>query len=241
MSYSTESTCLALKRGEMELQGQFLLGSNYAFLVRLKHGKRLLSAVYKPMRGVQPLWDFPPASLAGREVAAFLVSRALGWGLVSPTVLRDGPFGPGSLQQFIDHNPNYHYFVFTPEDRDRLRPVVVFDLLLNNADRKGSHVLVQKHTRRLFGIDHGLCFHVEPKLRTVLWDFAGQGIPGDLLVGVRGLQQQLLPQAALRTALAEFLVPQELRALAGRIEALLEDPVFPDPPRDRRAFPYPPL
>ena len=124
---------------------------------------------------------FPWNSLAGREVCAYLVSQALGFGLVPFTLLRDGPLGPGSLQQYIEHNPNYHYFTFKPADLARLRPVALFDLLINNADRKGSHILVQKRTRKLYLIDHGLCFHAEDKLRTVVWDFAGEPIPADLL------------------------------------------------------------
>ncbi len=166
-----------LENGEITLQGQFLLGSNYTFLVKVKYEDQLVDAVYKPMRGEQPLWDFPPASLAGREVAAYIVSEALGLGFVPATVLREGPFGPGSLQLHIDYNPNYHYFNFKAADRVRLVPVALFDLLVNNADRKGSHVFFQKRTRRLFSIDHGLCFHEEDKLRTVIWDFAGQTIP----------------------------------------------------------------
>jgi uncharacterized repeat protein (TIGR03843 family) len=129
-----------LEKGEISLQGQFLLGSNYTFLVTVHHDGQEFPAVYKPTRGEQPLWDFPEASLARREVAAYLVSEALGFGLVPLTVLRDGPLGPGSLQQFIEYNPNYHYFNFKPADRQLLRPVVLFDLLINNADRKGSHV-----------------------------------------------------------------------------------------------------
>ncbi len=228
----------ALENGEISLQGQFLLGSNYTFLVTVKYEEQEIPAVYKPMRGEQPLWDFPEASLAGREVAAYLVSQALGWGLVPLTVLRDGPFGPGSLQQHIEHDPNYHYFNFKPADRDRLRVVALFDLLVNNADRKGSHIFFQKRTRRLFAIDHGLCFHAEDKLRTVIWDFAREPFPEDLLTGLRSLRSRtgdLLP------ALGPYLLPEEVAALGSRLEALIADPVFPPPPQDRRAYPYPPL
>jgi hypothetical protein len=228
----------ALLHGDIALQGQFVYGSNYTFLVTVTHRGEAFPAVYKPMRGEQPLWDFRPASLAGREVAAYLLSEALGFGFVPLTVLRDGPYGPGSLQQFIDHNPERHYFSFKPAERLLLRPVVLFDLLANNADRKGGHVLFQKGTRRLFAIDHGLCFHAEDKLRTVIWDFAGQPIPPDLQSALGALQPRL-PE--LTPALAEYLLPQELAALSDRLAALLADPVFPLPPEDRRAFPYPPL
>jgi hypothetical protein len=190
------------------------------------------------MRGEQPLWDFPPASLAGREVAAYMVSEALGFGFVPLTVLRDGPYGPGSLQQYIEYNPDRHYFNFKPADRLRLLPVALFDLLINNADRKGSHVLFQKRTRRLFAIDHGLCFHAEDKLRTVIWDFAGDPIPVELLESLRSLRART---GELFTALGEYLLPEEVTALGSRLETLLANPVFPLPPQDRRAFPYPPL
>lgn len=241
MAQEQNSIQTALEQGEIELQGQFLLGSNYTFLVRVEHAGRQIPAVYKPRRGEQPLWDFPPASLAGREVAARLVSEALGWGFVPPTVLRDGPFGPGSLQQFIVYNPDYHYFNFKPADRQRLRPVALFDLLVNNADRKGSHVLVQKRTRRLFAIDHGLCFHAEGKLRTVIWDFAGQPVPAELLADLAALRTDLGASPGLSAALRAYLQPEELSALEARLGALIANPVFPGPPEDRRAFPYPPL
>jgi uncharacterized repeat protein (TIGR03843 family) len=206
------------------------------------------------MRGEQPLWDFPEASLAGREVAAYLVSQALGWGLVPLTVLRDGPFGPGSLQQYVEYNPNYHYFNFKPADKERLRVVALFDLLVNNADRKGSHVVIQKRTRHLYAIDHGLCFHAEDKLRTVLWDFAGQPFPEELLESLRSLRARTLRQpfdklrvtaqgvaGDLFADLGAYLTPEEVAALGSRLEALIARPVFPLPPQDRRAFPYPPL
>ena len=236
---SSEFLRTALEHGEIELKGQFTLGSNYTFLVTVRHAGQEIPAVYKPMRGEQPLWDFPPASLAGREVAAHLVSEAIGFGFVPLTILRDGPFGPGSLQQYIDYNPNYHYFTFKPADRQRLRPVTLFDLLINNGDRKGSHILVQKRTRKLYLIDHGLCFHAEDKLRTVLWDFAGEDIPPELLSTLEAFRS-ILP-GSLSTALAAYLLPEEITALGCRAEALLTSPVFPDPPEDRRAYPYPPL
>jgi len=239
MAQVQNSIQTALEQGEIELKGQFLLGSNYTFLVTVKHEDHELPAVYKPRRGEQPLWDFPENSLAGREVAAYLVSEALGLCFVPLTILRDGPFGPGSLQQYIDYNPNDLYFTFKPADRERLRPVALFDLLVNNADRKGSHLLIQKRTRRLFVIDHGLCFHAEDKLRTVLWDFAGEPFSEELLAVLRAFQAAFHPSHA--ACLAPYLLPEEISALASRLEALLADPVFPYPPEDRRAFPYPPL
>jgi uncharacterized repeat protein (TIGR03843 family) len=229
----------ALENGEVSLQGQFLLGSNYTFLVTVRHKGQEIPAVYKPRRGEQSLWDFPPASLAGREVAAYLVSQALGLNFVPLTLLRDGPFGPGSLQQYIDHNPNLHYFTFTPADRARLRPVALFDLLVNNADRKGGHILLQKRTRKLYLIDHGLCFHAEDKLRTVIWDFAGEEMSPGLISALETFRSLL--HLNLSADLQPYLTPQEIAALDARTEALLVSPEFPAPPEDRRSFPYPPL
>jgi hypothetical protein len=236
---SPQTIRLALECGDIDLQGQFMLGSNYTFLVKVNHDGDQFPAVYKPMRGEQPLWDFPPASLAGREVAAWLVSEALGFNLVPFTILRDGPFGPGSLQQYIEHNPNLHYFSFKPTEIQRLRPVALFDLLINNADRKGGHILLEKRTRRIYLIDHGLCFHVEDKLRTVLWDFAGEAIPPELLEVLQKFRSAM--DGNLSATLGEYLLPQELAALESRLETLLHEGVFPLPPEDRRAWPYPPL
>jgi uncharacterized repeat protein (TIGR03843 family) len=236
---SSDTQRIIFEQGEIELKGQFMLGSNYTFLVTVRHAGQEVTAVYKPRRGEQTLWDFPEASLAGREVAAYLVSEALGFGFVPLTVLSDGPFGPGSLQQFIEHNPNLHYFTFKPADRPLLRPVALFDLLVNNADRKGGHLLLQKRTRKLYLIDHGLCFHAEDKLRTVIWDFAGEAIPSELVSTLESFRSAL--HDSLSAALQPYLTPQELAALDARAEALLASPVFPHPPEDRRSFPYPPL
>ena len=232
----------ALQQGDIDLKGQFLLGSNYTFLVTVRHEGQEFPAVYKPSKGEQPLWDFPVASLAGREVAAYLVSEALGWYFAPFTVLRaDGPLGPGSLQEFIEYDPNYHFFTFNEADRARLRPVALFDLLINNADRKGSHVIIEKGTARLWLIDHGLCFHAEDKLRTVIWDFAGEAIPSDHLSALEGLRTDLSTPNGLRTALEPYLTAGEIAALDARAARLLALPVFPLPPEGRRAYPYPPL
>jgi len=233
----------ALREGELELKGQFLLGSNYTFLVTVHHAGAELAAVYKPSRGERPLWDFPDNTLAQREVAAYMVSDALGLDLVPCTVLReDVPvYGPGSVQQYIDYDPEYHYFNFTDEDKGRLAPVVLFDLLINNADRKGSHVLIEKDTGKLWAIDHGLCFHEEDKLRTVLWDPAGQPIPANLRTRLAAVQGLLKAGAQLRLDLAPYLAEAEIEAMRRRAKVLLETGVFPTPPPDRRAFPYPPI
>jgi uncharacterized repeat protein (TIGR03843 family) len=230
-----------LRHGEIDLKGQFMLGSNYTFLVTVTHEGQSIPAVYKPSKGEQPLWDFPENSLAWREVAAYLVSEALGWNFVPYTILRDeGPYGPGSLQQFIEYDPNYHYFTFKDKDKERLRPVVLFDLLINNADRKGSHVIIQKRTRRIYLIDHGLCFHEDDKLRTVIWDFAGESIPPELIADLERFRLAL-KTPDIMTSFAQYLLPAEIAALDARAGALIASGVFSLPPRDRRAFPYPPL
>ena len=233
----------ALREGELEMKGQFMLGSNYTFLVTVQYDGCEYPAVYKPSKGEQPLWDFPDNTLAKREVAAYFLSEALGFHFVPYTTLRDdGPFyGSGSLQQFIESDPEYHYFNFSDEDKARLRPVVLFDLLVNNADRKGSHLLIERDTNKLWAIDHGLCFHEQEKLRTVLWDFAGERIPDPLLTCVAALPGLLSPSASLRLSLRPLLSPKEISALTTRAKSLVASGMFPMPPRDRRSFPYPPV
>jgi len=224
-----------LEHGNYELRGQFMLGSNYTFLVDVEHEGKSIKAVYKPSKGEQPLWDFPENTLALREVAAYQLSEALGFHIVPVTVYReDGPHGPGSLQQYINYDIEYHYFNFTAEDKQKLRPVALFDALANNADRKGSHVFFEDETRHLYAIDHGICFHEESKLRTVLWDFAGHAIPDELLAP--------LSSAGNWSALFErYLSPREIQALLLRAEELHEAKVFPRPTQGRRSYPYPPI
>lgn len=212
-----------------------MLGSNYTFLVDVHHEGQMYRAVYKPCKGEQPLWDFPDNTLALRECAAYQLSEALGFHIVPITIYReDGPHGPGSLQQYIDYDVEYHYFNFTPEDREKLRSVVLFDLLANNADRKGSHVFFEDETHHLYAIDHGICFHEADKLRTVIWDFAGQQIPNDLLAPLS--QTDSWP-----AVFEQYLGPGEISALLTRAEKLCAAKTFPRPLQGRRAFPYPPI
>ncbi len=231
----------ALRHGEFSLQGQFVSGSNYTFLGVIVAEAVEYPVVYKPLRGEQPLWDFPPRSLAHREVAAYLLSQALRWELIPPTIFRaKGPLGAGSVQLFINHDPEYHYFNFTEDDRARLRPMAVFDLITNNADRKGGHIL-KGEDGHLWMIDHGLCFHSEDKLRTVVWDFAGQPIPADLLADLARLDQLLAEGAPLREKLLRHIQEAELAALALRAQNLRQIGIFPPPPDSRRHFPWPPV
>ena len=231
----TETIKTTLELGTYELKGQFMLGSNYTFFVNVQYEGREYPAVYKPCKGEQPLWDFPDNTLAQREVAACLLSEQLGFHFVPVTVLReDGPHGRGSLQQYINYNVEYHYFNFTSEDKELLKPVMLFDLLINNADRKGSHVFFENETHKLYAIDHGVCFHEEDKLRTVIWDFAGQTIPGELLA-------PLCFAESWPSLFEYYLSPVEITALQRRAQKLLTSKIFPRTPRDRRAFPYPPI
>lgn len=232
----------ALQKGKIDLEGLFQAGSNDTFLVNVRYPGCELKAVYKPENGEYPLWDFPEGTLCRREVAAFLVSQALGWELVPPTVYRrGGPQGRGSLQLYIDHDPEYHFFSFRPEHRARLRPVAAFDVVINNADRKGGHVLVDANDH-IWLIDHGISFHTEDKLRTVIWDFAGESLPGDLVMDLRRLLNQLVqPEDKNTSLLAQLLSPGEMTAMSMRIEQLVGAGVFPHPAADRRPFPWPPV
>ena len=230
-----------LEHGEITVKGKFLWGSNYTFLTEVRHEGQAIQAVYKPTRGERPLWDFPSASLAHREVAAYIISEALGIGMVPETVYRRrAPVGPGSLQRYVEHDPDCHYFNLSEEDHQRLRPVVLFDVLINNADRKGGHVLIGLDNK-IWLIDHGICFHVEDKLRTVIWDFAGETIPEELLATLAGLRDRLSPNSALAALLLRHLSSGEVRTLAGRADDLLAFKVFPNPNPDRRPIPWPPL
>lgn len=227
-----------LSSGSLELKGQFTWGSNYTFLVEARLGERTCGAVYKPERGERPLWDFPEGTLARREVAAYAVSRALGWDLVPATVLRaDGPAGPGSLQLFVDADPERHYFTFSETEKQRLRPVALFDLLINNADRKGGHVLLGE-SDHLWLIDHGVCFHVDDKLRTVIWDFVGEPIPRELLAALRKVRSSLEEGGGLHSELGGLLSAEEIDALQARADRLLRLRRFP-PPGAGRPYPWP--
>lgn len=229
----------ALEKGEIDLEGEFIWGSNYTFLVKINRDDLSLQGVYKPERGERPLWDFPRASLGRREVAAYLVSQALGWRLVPPTVYRlQAPLGPGSLQLYIEHDPEYHYFNLKEEDRQQLRPVVLFDLLINNADRKGSHVLFDPDGH-LWLIDHGICFHRDEKLRTVIWDFSGEPIPEELCQDLIRFRNELEVGTRLHTSLQTNLNLAEIDALGQRASQILERGHFPDPHISRRPYPWP--
>ncbi len=219
-----------LATGEIaSVRGATLWGSNYATLVTVNDEELQTTAVYKPQRGERPLWDFPDGTLCYRETLSYMVSKALGWYLVPPTQLRNGPHGLGSLQLFIEHNPEINYFSLDNRFTAQLQHFVIFDYLVNNTDRKGGHLLLDA-TGKLWGIDHGLTFHVAPKLRTVIWEFAGQRVSDSLLEDVRQLCAQLdTDNNDLRCKLHELLSAAEIAALMRRISHLLEHKRYPSP------------
>ncbi len=220
-----------LRRGEITVKGRMPDSSNATFLVSLALDDATTYAIYKPGRGERPLWDFPP-ELFRREIAAYRFSEALGWGVVPLTIPREGPFGDGSLQLFVDADFEQHYFTLMerPEQHERLKAICLFDLAANNADRKSGHCLLGPDGA-VFAIDNGLCFHVEPKLRTVIWDFAGQPIPEPLLEDLARFSAARLPKD-----LAELIAAPEQKALHARIKRLVAERRFP---RDRSGHRYP--
>lgn len=236
-----EDLLKVLREGKISLEGQFYNSSNYTFLVTVNHGEEEVLAVYKPMEGERPLWDFPEGTLVNREMAAYEVSQALGWCFVPPTVLREeAPYGPGSLQVFIQHDPEITYFNLTDEEKQQLRPVVAFDVLVNNADRKGGHIILDGEDR-FWLIDHGVCFHEIDKLRTVIWDFAGEPVPEDIKSIVHRFIDELDQRTGLYEKLLGLLSQREVNALIHRSRQFLDVSRFPLPSDTRRPYPWPPV
>lgn len=228
-----------LAHGELDVQGMLPWSSNYTLLTTVRNNGLQGLAVYKPRRGERPLWDFPRGTLCQREVAAYLLNAALGWDLVPPTVLRDGPYGIGSVQLFIDADQEAHLFTMQKEGgfEATIERLAAFDVLANNADRKSGHCL-KGHDGRLWAIDHGICFHAEPKLRTVLWDYAGKSLRPDILADLRSLRANL--GGATADMFASLLDPDELRALRRRLDRLIDSGKHPDPGPGRN-IPWPPV
>ena len=224
-----------LARGEISIKGRIPRSSNATFLVEVSFEGATAQAVYKPAKGERPLWDFPP-DLFRREVAAYRLSEALGWGLVPPTVEREGPFGEGSLQRFVEADFEQHYFTLCEDSahHDRLKRICLFDLVVNNADRKSGHCLLGAD-RLIYAIDNALTFHTEPKLRTVIWEFGGQPIPKPMLADVK-----LVFASGVPTELAELLDPEERKTLVARARAVVKEGTFPED-RGGRRYPWPPI
>jgi hypothetical protein len=228
-----------LRGGDLEVEGRVVDASNATLYCAVTADGVSAACVYKPVAGERPLWDFPDGTLAGREVAAFEVSAATGWDVVPPTVLRDGPLGPGMVQLWIDTDESVDLLrLLRRHDDARLRRVAAFDAVVNNADRKGGHLLPTA-AGALYGVDHGVCFHVEDKLRTVLWQWAAQRIPAEITDVLDRLCADL--DGALGTRLAELLTAREVRATQVRVRRLLKRGLFPEPSGDWPAVPWPPI
>lgn len=238
MSDADEDVSALLGRGEIEVLGLLPYASNYTFLTNVGTGDDAVHAVYKPRRGERPLWDFPQGTLAARELAAYLVAVASGWDLVPPTVLRpDAPLGEGSLQLFVRHDPERHFFVMQDEGTYDFRVFAAFDAVINNADRKAGHV-IEDGDGRLWAVDHGVTFHAEPKLRTVIWDYAEQALGAAVRGGLEKLQSSLASEAKVVAELEGLLAPEEIEATRTRVQSLLEVDRFPVPETDR-PLPWP--
>ncbi|MGJ5896018.1 SCO1664 family protein [Streptomyces niveiscabiei] len=257
---------LLLARGELTVRGRISDASNAALYCTVTHDGREAACVYKPVAGERPLWDFPDGTLAQREVAAYEVSAATGWGLIPPTVLRDGPYGEGMCQLWIEASPEAELLALVdaqePEpgwkaigfaevgegktallvhaDDDRLRRLAVLDAVINNADRKGGHLLPTADGP-LYGIDHGVTFNTENKLRTLLWGWAGEPLTGEALTALKALRGALEPSGALTATLTPLITPAELDATRARVDDLLTTGKHPEPSGEWPAIPWPPV
>ncbi len=262
-----------LARGDLTVRGRLVEASNATLVATATLDGVDLDCVYKPVAGERPLWDFPSRTLARREVASYLLSVAGGWGVVPPTVLREGPFGPGSVQRWVDEVPGEGgsqaepgaglvdvvapgavpagwFTVIQAEgmdgrplalvhaDDDDLRRMAVFDIVANNADRKGGHVL-RDVSGAVLGVDHGLTFNVDPKLRTVLWGWAGRPLDAALLAGVERVSADLAGESGLWRALSRLLSGDEVDQTRHRADRLASTGRFPRPGRGRPSIPWP--
>ena len=240
-----EATLEVLRDGDLEIVGRVVGSSNNAMLVTVTRPcpepetPVTLHAIYKPTMGERPLSDFPDGTLARREVAAWHVSEATGWGIVPPTVLRDGPFGEGMVQSFVEADPDVDVVAMVIEDDPRLRRMAVLDAVMNNTDRKGGHILPVDGARRILGVDHGVCFSSVPKLRTVLWGWRGEPFTPDELEGLERVRTAL--DGNLARTLRELLSRAEVHATARRTNELLESRRFPFPSPTWPAVPWPPF
>jgi uncharacterized repeat protein (TIGR03843 family) len=251
-----------LRHGRIDITGRLVDASNATLLGTVGADGVEAQCVYKPVRGERPLWDFPDGTLAGREVGAFLVSQAAGFDVVPHTILRDGPFGPGMLQVWVDTEDERELVdvcspkkvpagwigvlrargdrgepaVLAHADTPALRRMAAFDVVVNNADRKGGHVLAGTDGN-LYGVDHGLTLHVEDKLRTVLWGWVGQPLPADVVEALEKLRMEL--DGTFLDVLGEHVTRRETRTLVARVDALLADQRFPEPSGYGPAIPWP--
>ena len=235
-----EPALALLAEGDLTVEGRLVAASNATLYCTIELDGQTAACVYKPVAGERPLWDFPPGTLAGREVAAYAVSRAAGWNIVPPTVMRDGPYGPGMCQLWIDADAGTDLVALArSRNQPKLRDMAVFDAVVNNADRKIGHLL-PVGDGRLFGCDHGVCFGEEYKLRTVLWQWRGQKLPGRALTALAKLSEELVT-GGLATTLPSLLSEDEVIATKDRVDLLIEHRVHPFPPENWPAVPWPPV
>jgi uncharacterized repeat protein (TIGR03843 family) len=228
-----------LASGEIRPLGLLPHSSNYTFLAEIvDDGERVALAVYKPRDGETPLWDFPQGTLYRREVAAYVLAEALGWPGVPPTIVRDGPHGVGSVQLFVEADPSEHYFTLRERRLDEFRTVAAFDVVANNADRKGGHCLLDPDGD-IWVVDHGVCFAAQPKLRTVIWEFAEEPLPETVCRDLRRLVEEL-GDGTLRGRLLELLSAREVDATLERAAGLVTSGRLPAP-GPGRPYPWPPV
>ncbi|MEO8106383.1 MAG: SCO1664 family protein [Actinomycetes bacterium] len=229
-----------LTHGELEVVGQLIDASNGSLLCRLTAGDERPLVIYKPRAGERPLWDFPDGTLSQREVAAFVVAQTLGWTIVPPTVWREGPAGPGMAQLWIDVDESVDLVALVQSDHDALRRIAVFDALINNGDRKGGHLLPTVDGT-VWGIDHGVTFAVDDKLRTVLWQWRGAPIPEPLIAELRSWLDRVTSGEPEVAVLHQLLTDEEVAVLLGRGQRLVGEGLHPQPSPDWPAIPWPPF
>jgi uncharacterized repeat protein (TIGR03843 family) len=227
-----------LREGAIDLEGRMLDASNVTLVGTVRTADLAAECVYKPVAGERPLWDFPDGTLAGREISAFLVSEATGWRVVPPTVLREGPFGPGMVQLWIDGDETVDLAAFVRRDDPALRRMAVFDAVVNNADRKGGHIIPMPGGH-VYGVDHGICFSVDPKLRTLLWRWAGTPLTAGAVEVLERLSDDLRDD--LGEQLHEHLTRREVRCTQQRVDELLRTGRHPEPSGEWPALPWPPF
>jgi uncharacterized repeat protein (TIGR03843 family) len=227
-----------LRDGELEVIGRLVDASNATLYCTVELDGVRAPCVHKPIAGERPLWDFPEGTLSDREVAAFAVSEATGWAIVPPTVMRDGPFGRGMCQLWIDVDESFDLVALARSDRDEIRRIAVLDAVINNADRKGGHLLptVDGH---VYGVDHGVCFSIDEKLRTLLWQWRGRPLADDAIETLQRLDRDL--QGTLGTRVCELLTPAEVNATRRRVKRLLSTGRHPMPSDDWPPIPWPPF
>lgn len=238
VSLSLDGVLELLRQGELTVEGRLVDASNATLYCAATLDGVTTAVVYKPVRGERPLWDFPDGTLAGRELGAYLVSHATGWDVVPPTVMREGPYGPGMCQLWVDVDESVDLQALARSDHPDLRRMSVFDAVVNNADRKGGHLL-PRADGRVQGVDHGICFSTEDKLRTLLWQWRGDLLTEEAVEVLSRVRAEL--EGELGAQLEGLLTGSEVRATTARVDRLLASRRHPQPSQDWPAIPWPPF